>query len=110
MSIEQSEKNYFENQEAILELVQLEGGEPALRNAGSESAPLVTIQFNEELKELLWPDNRRCSADGVLLYTAYWKNKRASGKEVVDEKPPVLHFCRQRKTHWTRVFVSVFVP
>ena len=52
MSIEQL-KELFGNQEAILELVQLEGGELALRNAGSESAPLVTIQFNEELKALL---------------------------------------------------------
>ena len=48
MSIEQL-KELFGNQEAILELVQLEGGELALRNAGSESAPLVTIQYNEEL-------------------------------------------------------------
>lgn len=41
MSIEQL-KELFGNQ-AILELVQLEGGELALRNAGSENEPLVTI-------------------------------------------------------------------
>ncbi|MCP5645243.1 hypothetical protein NL299_26845, partial [Klebsiella pneumoniae] len=52
MSIEQL-KELFGNQEAILELVQLESGELALRNAGSEQEPLVTIQFNEQVKALL---------------------------------------------------------
>ena len=49
MSIEQL-KELFGNQEAVLELVQLEGGELALRNVGSEQAPLVTSQFNDEVK------------------------------------------------------------
>ncbi|HIF4638247.1 TPA: hypothetical protein ACX13G_001202 [Acinetobacter baumannii] len=39
MSIQQL-KELFGNQEAVLELVQLEGGELALRNAGSEKAIL----------------------------------------------------------------------
>ncbi len=52
MSIEQL-KELFGSQEVILELVQLESGELALRNAGSETAPLVTIQFNEEIKAIL---------------------------------------------------------
>lgn len=52
MSIEQL-KELFGNQEAILELVQLEGGELALRNAGSEQEPLMTIQFNDEVKALI---------------------------------------------------------
>ena len=51
MSIEQL-KELFGSQEAILELVQLEGGELALRNAGSEN-PLVKIQFNDEVRALL---------------------------------------------------------
>ncbi len=51
MSIEQL-KELFGSQEAILELVQLEGGELALRNAGSED-PLVKIQFNDEVRALL---------------------------------------------------------
>lgn len=49
MSIEQL-KELFGNHEAILELVQLEGGELALRNAGSEKEPLVKIQFNDDVK------------------------------------------------------------
>lgn len=52
MSIQQL-KELFGSQEAVLELVQLENGELALRNAGSENAPLVTIQFNDEVKKLL---------------------------------------------------------
>lgn len=52
MSIEQL-KELFGSQEAILELVQLESGELALRNAGSEKQPLVIIQFNDEVKALL---------------------------------------------------------
>ena len=52
MSIQQL-KELFGNQEAVLELVQLEGGELALRNAGSEKEPLVVIHFNEEVKALL---------------------------------------------------------
>ena len=51
MSIEQL-KDLFGNQDAILELVQLEGGALALRNAGSKQ-PLVMIQFNDEVKALL---------------------------------------------------------
>ena len=52
MSIEQL-KDLFGNQDAILELVQLEGGALALRNAGSHKQPLVMIQFNDEVKALL---------------------------------------------------------
>ena len=52
MSMQQL-KELFGNQEAILELVQLEGGELALRNAGSEQEPLVKIQFSDEVKAIL---------------------------------------------------------
>lgn len=56
MSIQQL-KELFGNQEAVLELVQLEGGELALRNAGSEKEPLVKIQFSDELKAILGEQN-----------------------------------------------------
>lgn len=52
MSLEQL-KAIFGGNEAVLELVQLEGGELALRAAGSEQDPLVKIEFNEEIKALL---------------------------------------------------------
>lgn len=88
MSIEQL-KELFGNQEAILELVQLEGGELALRNAGSESAPLVTIQFNEELKALLG-DQTTVVAQQMVQAALYGLLEKQAGEwqaEVVDEKP-----------------------
>lgn len=72
MSIEQL-KELFGNQEAVLELVQLEGGELALRNAGSEKEPLVKIQFNDEVKALLGDQNSRdCTAhdSGSFIWLA----------------------------------------
>ena len=88
MSIEQL-KELFGNQEAILELVQLEGGELALRNAGSESAPFVTIQFNEELKALLG-DQTTVVAQQMVQAALYGLLEKQVGEwqaEVVDEKP-----------------------
>ena len=88
MSIEQL-KELFGNHEAILELVQLEGGELALRNAGSESAPLVTIQFNEELKALLG-DQTTVVAQQMVQAALYGLLEKQVGEwqaEVVDEKP-----------------------
>ena len=88
MSIEQL-KELFGNQEAILELVQLEGGELALRNAGSESAPLVTIQFNEELKALLG-DQTTVVAQQMVQAALYGLHEKQVGEwqeEVVDDKP-----------------------
>lgn len=88
MSIEQL-KELFGNQEAILELVQLEGDELALRNAGSESAPLVTIQFNEELKALLG-DQTTVVAQQMVQAALYGLLEKQVGEwqaEVVDEKP-----------------------
>ena len=88
MSIEQL-KELFGNQEAILELVQLEGGELALRNAGSESAPLVTIQFNEELKALLG-DQTTVVAQQMVQAALYGLLEKQVGEwhaEVVGEKP-----------------------
>ena len=88
MSIEQL-KELFGNQEAILELVQLEGGELALRNAGSESAPLVTIQFNEELKALLGDQTTVVAQQMVQAALSGLLEKQVGEwqAEVVDEKP-----------------------
>ena len=94
MSIEQL-KELFGNQEAILELVQLEGGELALRNAGSESAPLVTIQFNEELKALLG-DQTTVVAQQMVQAALYGLLEKQVGEwqaEVVDENS--AFFCIQ---------------
>ena len=91
MSIEQL-KELFGNQDAILELVQLEGGELALRNAGSEQEPLVTIQFNEEVRALLG-DQTPVIAQQMIqaaLYGLLEKQVNEWQADVVDEKPQYM--------------------
>ena len=91
MSIQQL-KELFGNQEAILELVQLEGGELALRNAGSESEPLVTIQFNEELRSILGEQMNVIAQQMIqaALYGLLEKQVDEWHAEVVDEKPKYM--------------------
>ncbi|AVH15115.1 MULTISPECIES: hypothetical protein [Acinetobacter] len=91
MSIEQL-KALFGNQDAILELVQLEGGELALRNAGSEQEPLVKIQFNDEVKALLG-DQTPIVAQHMIqaaLFGLLEKQVNEWQAEVVDEQPKYL--------------------
>ncbi len=91
MSIEQL-KELFGSQEAILELVQLESGELALRNSGSESTPLVTIQFNDDIKALLG-DQTPVIAQQMIQAALYALMEKQTGQweaEVVDEQP--IHF------------------
>lgn len=88
MSIQQL-KELFGSQEAILELVQLEGGELALRNADSEQEPLVKIQFNEEVKALLG-DQTPLVAQHMIqaaLFGLLEKQANQWQAEVVDEQP-----------------------
>ena len=91
MSIQQL-KELFGNQEAILELVQLEGGELALRNAGSEQEPLVKIQFNAEVKALLG-DQTALVAQHMIqaaLFGLLEKQVNQWQAEVIDEQPQYL--------------------
>mgnify|MGYP000925807230 FL=1 len=91
MSIEQL-KELFGNQEAILELVQLEGGELALRNAGSEKEPLVKIQFNDEVKALLG-DQTQVIAQHMMqaaLFAMMEKQVNEWQAEIVDDQPKYL--------------------
>ena len=91
MSIEQL-KELFGSQEAILELVQLESGELALRNSGSENAPLVTIQFNEEIRALSG-DQTPIIAQQMIQAALFALMDKQIGQweaEVVDEQP--AHF------------------
>ncbi|ENV35233.1 hypothetical protein [Acinetobacter gerneri] len=91
MSIEQL-KELFGNQEAILELVQLEGGELALRNAGSEQQPLVTIQFNDEVKALLGDQTATIAQHMIqaALFGLLEKQMNQWNAEVVDEEPSLM--------------------
>ncbi|AXY55705.1 hypothetical protein CDG60_03305 [Acinetobacter chinensis] len=91
MSIEQL-KELFGSQEAILELVQLEGGELALRNADSEKEPLVKIQFNDEVKALLG-DQTAVVAQHMIqaaLFGLLEKQMDQLQAEIVDEKPQYM--------------------
>ena len=91
MSIEQL-KELFGNQEAVLELVQLEGGELALRNAGSEKEPLVTIHFNDEVKALLGDQTPVVAQHMVqaALFSLLEKQVSEWQAEIVDEKPQFM--------------------
>ena len=91
MSIEQL-KELFGNQEAILELVQLEGGELALRNAGSENQPLVTIQFNDEVRALLGDQTATIAQHMIqaALFGLLEKEMNQFNAEVVDDEPKLM--------------------
>lgn len=91
MSIEQL-KELFGNQDAILELVQLENGELALRNADSEQEPLVKIQFNDEIRALLG-DLTPLVAQQMIqaaLFAILEKQISEHHATVVDEQPNFL--------------------
>lgn len=91
MSIQQL-KELFGNQEAVLELVQLEGGELALRNAGSEKEPLVKIQFSDELKAILGEQTPIVAQHMIqaALFGLLEKQVNEWQAEVVDEQPKFL--------------------
>lgn len=91
MSMQQL-KELFGNQEAILELVQLEGGELALRNAGSEKEPLVKIQFSEEVKAILGDQTPTVAQHMIqaALFGLLEKQMNQWQAEVVDEQPTHL--------------------
>ena len=88
MSIERL-KELFGNQEAILELVQLESGELALRNADSDQAPLVTIQFNEEVRALLGDQTPMVAQHMIqaALFGLLEKQVNEWQAHIVDDKP-----------------------
>ena len=91
MSMQQL-KELFGNQEAILELVQLEGGELALRNAGSEAEPLVKIQFSEDVKAILGEQTPMVAQHMIqaALFGLLEKQMNELQAEIVDEQP--THF------------------
>ena len=91
MSIQQL-KELFGSQEAILELVQLEGCELALRNADSEQEPLVKIQFNDEVKALLGDQTPMVAQHMIqaALFGLLEKQMNQWQAEVVDEQPQHL--------------------
>lgn len=91
MSMQQL-KELFGNQEAVLELVQLEGGELALRNADSEKEPLVKIQFSDEVKDILGDQTPSVAQHMIqaALFGLLEKQMDQWQAEVLDEQPAHL--------------------
>ena len=91
MSMQQL-KELFGNQEAVLELVQLEGGELALRIADSEKEPLVKIQFSDEVKEILGDQTPSVAQHMIqaALFGLLEKQMNQWQAEVLDEQPAHL--------------------
>ena len=91
MSIEQL-KELFGNQDAVLELVQLEDGELALRNVGSEQEPLLKIQFNDELRKILGEHTAEIAQHMIqaALYGMLEKQVKEWDVEVENEQPKYL--------------------
>lgn len=91
MSMQQL-KELFGNQEAVLELVQLEGGELALRNADSEKEPLVKIQFSDEVKDILGDQTPSVAQHMIqaALFGLLEKQMNQWQAEVLDEQPAHL--------------------
>ncbi|NIE97788.1 hypothetical protein NDN11_15755 [Acinetobacter sp. C26M] len=91
MSMQQL-KELFGNQEAVLELVQLEGGELALRNAGSDGEPLVKIQFSDEVKAILGDQTPTVAQHMIqaALFGLLEKQMNQWQAEVIDEQPTHL--------------------
>ncbi|WP_374974204.1 hypothetical protein [Acinetobacter venetianus] len=91
MSMQQL-KELFGNQEAVLELVQLEGGELALCNADSEKEPLVKIQFSDEVKEILGDQTPSVAQHMIqaALFGLLEKQMNQWQAEVLDEQPAHL--------------------
>ena len=91
MSVEDL-KDLLGSQEAVLELVQLDDGVLALRATGSEQAPLVKIEFNEDVRKILG-ETTGLVAQHMIQAAIMGVMEHQSGKwhaEVVDQKPQYL--------------------
>lgn len=91
MSIEDL-KDLLGTQETVLELVQLDDGVLALRAAGSEQAPLVKIEFNDDVRKILG-DTTAVVAQQMIQAAILGVMEHEAGKwhaEVVDQKPQFL--------------------
>ena len=79
----------------VLEIVELEGGELAIRNPERAEKPLLKINFSEELKEML---NEQCLDVARAMLTAGIQMVAQSGAplgeqgaELVEDEVPTIH-------------------
>lgn len=89
MSIDES------NLETLLEIIELENGDLAIRRADEEGEPLIVVAFSDELRETL---EEKCVDVGRLMLTAGIQmvaetGHNLSGGEVVPEQEsvPTIH-------------------
>lgn len=89
MSIDES------NLETLLEIIELENGDLAIRRADEEGEPLIVVAFSDELRETL---EEKCVDVGRLMLTAGIQmvaetGHNLSGGEVVSEQEsvPTIH-------------------
>lgn len=88
MSIEDL-KDLLGTQETVLELVQLEDGVLALRSANTVQAPLVKIEFNEDVRNLLG-EATALVAQQMIQAAIVGVMEHQAGKwhaEVLDQQP-----------------------
>lgn len=91
MSIEDL-KELLGTQEAVLELVQLEDGSLALRGADTDKKPLVKIEFNEDVRNLLG-ETTGVVAQHMIQAALFGVMEHQANKfqaQVVDQKPQFL--------------------
>lgn len=75
--------------ETVLELVQLDDGALALRAAGSDKAPLVKIEFSDEIRDLLG-DGTAMVAQHMIQAAFFALMEQQVSKwhaQVIDQKP-----------------------
>ncbi|KAA8732764.1 hypothetical protein F4V57_09380 [Acinetobacter qingfengensis] len=88
MSIEEM-KDLLGTQETVLELVQLEDGALALRAVGSDKAPIVRIEFNDEVRQMLG-ESTGIVAQHMVQAAFFAVMEQQSNKwhaQVIDQKP-----------------------
>ncbi len=78
--------------EMVLEIIELENGEMAIRNADSDAEPMIKVNFSEELREKL--SGQYLDVARVML-TAGIQMVADSGLDLSDEEEaepePIIH-------------------
>lgn len=88
MSLEEMKRLLGEH-EAVLELVELDDGAMALRVSNSEGAPLVRIEFNDEVRQLLGERTGLVAQHMIqaAIYTVMEQQMKRWHANVVDQRP-----------------------
>lgn len=79
-------------QETMLELVELEDGKLVLRSVNSDEAPLLSIEFSEQVKEMIGSDAQYIGQHMVQAAIQSFMHKQVAQwhAQVYDQEP--LHY------------------